>query len=287
MDKVEKWLKDSNVSVGSYYGSLEEFRGELDEITRVAQAAENEEMLARLGRIRSVTTSVGVQTSNETQTSTGAQTSSIVANAGTGMEPTYTMDSSTQARNIPEIVGALENQIDILVDQVGASERRRMEAAGETVRWLNYLGLDTMAIENAMDRGELDHAADLVQEAVANLEDSVRRPPAVEVRDIGVGPGGVFKPPNEDLVTQARNNAKKSVRKRGVSKKSGARTRPLDITTAPREMGTQIGESFVAAPGSLDNAAMSVRRAFSRVGNNVNTQTPSTAIWYRRNPSRK
>ena len=287
MDKVEQWLKNSNVSVGSDYGSLEEFRGELDEITRVAQAAENEEMLARLGRIRSAA-SVGVQTSNETQTSTGAQTSSIVANAGTGMEPTYTMDRGTQARNIPEIVGALENQIDILVDQVGQSEQRRMEAAGETVRWLNYLGLDTMAIENAMNRGEIDQTVDLVQQAVEGLEDSIRRPPAVEVRDIGVGPGGVFKPPNEDLITQARNNSKKSARKGGVSKKSGARTRPIDITTAPRAVGVQTGESFVNAPGNLDDASMSGRRSYSRSGgNNVNTQTPSKAIWYRRNPSRK
>jgi len=223
--KVEQWLNDSNISVGSDYGSLAEFESELAEITRVAQAAENEEMIARLNRIRN-TADVGVQTSGEVQTVNGSRTvgsSALVNTANASAQAgnpeivqravgssaiVNTADASAQARpDNFQIVEILSNQIEILSDQLGQSEQARMEAAVETAQWLNVLGLNTKATEQAINRGNLDHLKDLVQEAKDNIEyQTMARPLPIELVDQVTETE--YNPPTDDLITQAYQNIK-------------------------------------------------------------------------------
>ena len=56
------------------------------------------------------------------------------------------------------------------------SESKREAAAVDLVKILNYLNFDTMAIEQAINRGELDHVKDLAAEAIAKLEQTLKVP---------------------------------------------------------------------------------------------------------------
>ena len=50
------------------------------------------------------------------------------------------------------------------------SETRRESAVVDLVKILNYFKFDTIEIERALNRGELDHVRDLVEEAINNWE---------------------------------------------------------------------------------------------------------------------
>lgn len=283
--KIDSWLESAgfdSASVGTTdYGSLEEFRAELEELIANESDKTTRQKLLQVKQMAD----------QDTQTS-----GSRVVEGGMQTEARPRMvDAGTQARNIPAVVAALDQEIERLVTQVGAGEEERQRLAFNTVRWLNLLGLDTQAIEQALSRPnpDLAHVEDLIQEARDEIRLPLQR--AVDVSDMipaprrnmgyarGVDveilpyrpPGvvdGVLVPPRENLIDQAIDLEQIGRRTRRGSLLEGPRPRRRRLNPIDRQ--TQAGGSFVNARGNMPSGG----RPVTRRANGISTQTPGNPM---------
>lgn len=301
---IKEWLSEVDLPEsavgGSDYGSLEEFREELDDLIR---EEEDNDMRARLAALMARAT-------RETQTEpynpvVEAPRRARMTDSSTMPEPrinprgvgssTQTggvemVDSSTQARNIPEVVSALEDEIDRLVETEGEAAKA---VAYNAVRWLNILGLDTEAIENELARKNPDigHIQDLVQESIDTIRAPIQPLPR-EVREFGTSTsldvptqqGGVrngsYVPPRENLITQAKRQEKR----KGRPLESGRPKRRF----VRNDEDTQFGESYTLDEGEMPGEGKkfdekNVGYKYSKpvrkyVDGGTSTQTPSTPL---------
>lgn len=314
--QIREWLDEVDLPEsavgGSDYGSLEEFRSELDElITREEDVEMRRRLAALMARAtRGTQTDFGVlsgagastQTYNPVVASAGASTQTgraRMVNSSTETMPSRTVDASTQVRNIPDVVAALEDEIDRLVESEGAAAQA---IANNSVRWLNLLGLDTQAIENEINRKnfDIDKIQELIQEGIDTIRAPIQPMPR-EVRDMGTSTSldmpareggvrnGTFVPPRENLITQANRQAK---RKGGDLTSERSKKRFVR-----NDEDTQFGDSFINQEGDMpgggkkfdkgDSGYMHTKPVRKYVDGGTSTQTPSTPLKRPNTRSRK